>query len=168
MSLIKWTKNRNRNVIPRQETENGTTSTWWKNEVRNCKNSIYDIKKTKILFISIQSSLKKGKAGLSRATLEIPSEFSSNFSLRTHKSRSIQWLHGYSTFNILRSFSIGGCLHFEDLKIGFAYLSLGLKFEYDQISGCWDIPLLIFWGRLPVGVNFHWRSSSFWGFKNYG
>ena len=57
-----------------------------------------------------------GQAGLSKATLEISSEFSSNFLLRTHKSQLIQWLLRYSIFNILRSSSIVGCLHFEDLK----------------------------------------------------
>jgi hypothetical protein len=35
------------------------------------------------------------------------------------------------------------------------HLSLNLKFEKDQISGFWDIPLLICWCR------FHGRSSSF-------
>jgi hypothetical protein len=43
----------------------------------------------------------------------------------------------------------------------FGHVSLSLKFEYDPISGCWDIPLLIFWGRLPlrlssIEVIFHW------------
>ena len=63
-------------------------------------------------------------------TLEIYSEFSSNFPLRIHKSRSIQWLMRYSTFNIMRSSSIGG--------------------------------------SLQLVVIFQWRSSSFWGFKQYG
>jgi hypothetical protein len=26
----------------------------------------------------------------------------------------------------------------------------------DPISGCWDIPLWIFWGRLPVEVILIW------------
>ena len=49
--------------------------------------------------------------GLSRATLEISSEFSINLPLRTRKTQNIQWLLRYSTFNILRSSFIGGCLH---------------------------------------------------------
>ena len=63
--------------------------------------------------------------------------------------RSNQWLLRYSTFNILRSSSIGGCLYFKHFWFWFGPLSLSLKFEEDPISGCWDIPLLIFWGRLP-------------------
>ena len=31
---------------------------------------------------------------------------------------------------------------------------LKFKFEEDPISGCWDIQLLIFWGRPPLGVVF--------------
>ena len=82
----------------------------------------------------------------------------------------------------LRLSSIGGCLQLEVVfhcrlssiggrlplevvlkivfilricKIWFGHLSSSLKFEYDPISGCWDIPLLIF------GVVFQCRSSSF-------
>ena len=32
------------------------------------------------------------------------------------------------------------------------------------MSGCWDIQLLIFWGRLPLEVVFHWRLSLFLAF----
>ena len=57
------------------------------------------------------------QAGLSRATLEISSECSSDFPLRTHNSWSIQWLLRYSTLNILRLSSIGGRLHFKKFLI---------------------------------------------------
>ena len=56
------------------------------------------------------------QAGLSRATLQISSEFSSNFLLRIHKSQLIQRLLRYSIFNILMSSSILGRFHFEDFK----------------------------------------------------
>ena len=66
------------------------------------------------------------QAGLSRATLEISSEFSSNFPLRNHTSQSIQWLLRYSVFDnfIWRVYIIW---------IG--QINLSLKFEYDPISG---------------------------------
>ena len=70
----------------------------------------------------------------------------------------------YSTFNILRSSSIGGRHHFNHFWFWVCPLSLSLKFKEDPISGCWDIQLLIFWGRLPLEVVFHWRSSSFQAF----
>ena len=35
-------------------------------------------------------------------------------------------------------------------KLWFGHLSLSIEFEYDTISGCWDIILLIFWGRLHL------------------
>ena len=77
------------------------------------------IRYTPSLFTGFIKSFSLGfnrkQAGLSRATLEISYEFSSNFPLRTHKSQSIQWLLRYSTFNILRSSSIGGCLYLKDL-----------------------------------------------------
>ena len=72
--------------------------------------------------------------------------------LRTHKSWSTEWLLRYSSFNILRSSPIGGCLPLEVIfiwmikKTWFGHISLSLKFEYDPISGRWDIPLLTFWG----------------------
>ena len=59
--------------------------------------------------------LKYRQAGLSRATLKISSEFSSNFSLRTHNSQSIEWLLRYSNYNILRPSSYAGRLHLKDL-----------------------------------------------------
>ena len=68
--------------------------------------------------------------------------------------RSSQWLLRYSTFNILRSSSIGCRLHFKHLLFLFVPLSLSFKFEEDPMSGCWDIQLLIFWGRLPLEVVF--------------
>jgi hypothetical protein len=39
-------------------------------------------------------------------------------------------------------------------KIKFGHLSISLNFEYDPISGCWDIPLLIFWGSLSLEIIF--------------
>jgi hypothetical protein len=95
------------------------------------------------------------QAGLSRATLEISSEFSSYFHLRTHKSHSAHhWDHlykwGFLPLELI--FILRIC------KIWFGPLSL--SFEYDPISGCWDFPPLIFWGRLPSEVVFHRRSSS--------
>ena len=45
--------------------------------------------------------------------------------------------------------------HIERIyKIWFGHLSLSLKFEYDPISCCWDIQLLIFWGHLQLEVIF--------------
>jgi hypothetical protein len=79
------------------------------------------------------------QAGLSRDTLEISSEFSSNFHLRTHKSHSAH--HGDHLYKL-------GFLPLELIfilricKIWFGPQSL--SFEYDPISGCWDIPPLIF------------------------
>ena len=35
-------------------------------------------------------------------------------------------------------------------KILFGHKTLSLKFEYDTISGCWDILILIFWGCLHL------------------
>jgi hypothetical protein len=67
---------------------------------------------------------------------------------------SDEWLLRYSTFNILRSSSIGGHLHFKHIIFLFGLLSLSLKFFDDSMSGCWDIQLLIFWGRLPLDVVF--------------
>ena len=53
------------------------------------------------------------QAGLSRTTLEISSEISSYFPLRTLESGKYdQWLLIYSTFNILRSSFMGGRLNF--------------------------------------------------------
>ena len=68
----------------------------------------------------------------------------------------------YLSFNILRSFSIGGRLCFEYFWCG--HMSLSLKFEENPISGCWDIQLLIFCGRLPLEGVFNWRLSLFQAF----
>ena len=74
---------------------------------------------------------KLKQAGLSRATLEFPSESSPNFPLRTHKS------------HIERSSSIGGRLplevvfHWRLSSIG-GHLHLMLKFGDDMNRGCWD------------------------------
>ena len=99
------------------------------------------------------------QAGLSRATLEISYEFSSSFPLRTHKSRSIQWLLRYSTFNILRLSSIGGHLPLEVV----------FHWRLSSIGGRLLLEFLFHWrlssigGRLPLEVVFHWRSSSIGG-----
>ena len=47
-------------------------------------------------------------------------------------------------------------------KIWFGNLSLSLKFEFDPISGFWDISLLIFLGRLPLEVDFTLRNFKTW------
>ena len=87
------------------------------------------VSRLSLIDILVQIWSKK-QAGLSRATLEITSEHSSNFPLRTHKSQSIQLLLRYSTFNILRSSSIGGCLHFKDLWNLVLSSSLKFRIEY--------------------------------------
>jgi uncharacterized membrane protein len=53
------------------------------------------------------------QAGLSRATLEISFDLSSNFILRTH---SHNWYRDIPFSVFLRLSSIVGVLHFEDLK----------------------------------------------------
>ena len=53
--------------------------------------------------------------------------------------RSDQWLQLYSTFNILRSSSNGGCLHFKSLQFWLGPLSISLKSEEDPMSGCWEM-----------------------------
>ena len=60
--------------------------------------------------------------------------------------RSYRGLLRYSTFNIWRSSSIWGCLHFK--KCWFGPLRINLKFEKDPINGCRGIQLIIFGGRL--------------------
>ena len=72
------------------------------------------------------------QAGLSRATLEISFVFSWYFPLT----------------------SIWGRLHFKHFLFWFGPLSVSLKFEEDPIRCCWDIQLLLFWGRLPFEVVF--------------
>ena len=79
------------------------------------------------------------------------------------------WLLINFTFNLLRSSFLGGHFPLEDVfiwriyKIWFGLLSLSLKYEYDPMNGCCDIPLLIFWGHLPSKVVFHRRLSSIGG-----
>ena len=43
--------------------------------------------------------------------------------------------------------------------IWFGLLSLSLNYE---LSGCWDIQLLIFWGHLPLKLVFILRSCKIW------
>ena len=62
---------------------------------------------------------------------------------------SDQWLLKYLTFYIWISFK-----HFL-FFVG--PLILSFKIEEEPTSGCWDIQFLIFWGRLPLKVVFHWR-----------
>ena len=38
---------------------------------------------------------------------------------------------------------------------------LSLQFEEDPNSGCWDFPLLIFWGHLPLDSVFNSNNSQF-------
>ena len=59
-------------------------------------------------------------------------------------------LQRYFTFNIWRSSSIGGHLLLKDLQN--MVWSYKLKFKIWVWSNCWDIPLLIFWGGLPLAV----------------
>ena len=76
--------------------------------------------------------------------------------------KSDQWLLGYSAFHILRSSSILGRLPLEVIFIWhlciiwISPINLSFKFEKDLTSGCWDIQLLIFWGRL------HFKQFSIW------
>ena len=88
-------------------------------------------------------------------------------------TRSNEWLLRYSTFTVWgclpfevifhwRLPSIGGYLHFKNFQFWFGPRSLSLNFEEDLIGGYWDIPLLIFWSRLPLG------SSSLWVIFNIG
>ena len=62
----------------------------------------------------------------------------------------------YSSFNISKLFSIGGHLHLKDLKNMVWSYKLKFKIWDDPISSFGDIPLLIFWGRLPWEVIFIW------------
>jgi hypothetical protein len=71
--------------------------------------------------------------------------------------RSNEWLLRYSTINMLSLSSMECCLPWN--------LSSSLKFDENLESGCWDIPLLIFWGHLPWKVVFHGRSSSYHAIK---
>ena len=83
---------------------------------------------------------------MSRATLEISSEFSSNFPLKR-----------YSTVRIV------SCLPFELVFIlGICKISWSLKFEYNPKRGYWDIPLLIFLGNLPQKFVLIFRICKIW------
>ena len=64
-----------------------------------------------------------------------------------------------STFNILRSPSIGGRLPYRQFSILSWSLQHKLKFEEDPTIGCWDI-LLIF--HLPFEVVFIYSNFQFW------
>ena len=50
-----------------------------------------------------------------------------------------QWLLRYLDFNILRSSSIIGCLHFKHFRFWFSPLSWSLKLKEYPVSGGWDI-----------------------------
>ena len=65
-------------------------------------------------------------------------------------------------FYILRSSSTQGHLDFKNLLLWFSHLSLDLIFEYDPISGYWDILLFIFWGHLPFEVIFIFSFCKMW------
>ena len=88
------------------------------------------------------------QAWLSRATLEISSEFSSNFPLRTHKSHSVH-------FEVIFPSEVIFILRIS--KIWINHLSLSFKF-----SGYWDIPLFRFWDRFPLEFIFILSICKFW------
>ena len=88
------------------------------------------------------------QAGLSRATLEIYSRFSNVFPL-WNMSHGFSWIFSHlwlDVFIILqwRLSSFRAIFNFG------VFLHLKFKFFEDRISGCWDIPLLIIWGRPPL------------------
>ena len=68
-----------------------------------------------------------------------------SFHLRTHKSH-------YARFEVILPREVIIHLRLSSFwgfaKYVFVILSLSLKLEHDPINCCWDIPLLIFWGRL--------------------
>ena len=84
-------------------------------------------------------------------------------------SNKLGWAEPHSrfplSFTLLWTFL--GCLPLEFvfilriLKICFGHLSSSLKFEYDPISGWWEIPRLIFWGCLHLNdlYNIFWSSK---------
>ena len=47
-------------------------------------------------------------------------------------------------------------------KFWFGPVILSLKLEQELNSGCWVIPLLLFWGRLPLKVIFIWSFLDTW------
>ena len=47
-------------------------------------------------------------------------------------------------------------------RLWFDHLSSRLKLENCLVSGCWDNPLLIFWGRLPLMVIYIWCNCKWW------
>ena len=89
--------------------------------------------------------IKHKKAGLSRATIDIYSGIS------------------YKFFPC----DMRDCLLFEVFiwsicKLWFGHWSLSLKFEQDQVNGCWYIHLLIFWVHLMLEVVFTRSICKLW------
>jgi hypothetical protein len=78
-------------------------------------------------------------------------------------------LHYKNMYNVIWSSKRKFYIWVESNKwlLYFGHLSISLKSEYDAISGCWYIPLSIFWGRPQLEVVFYWRSSSFKEFVKY-
>ena len=86
---------------------------------------------------------------MSRATIEISSvNISPGYNKRFH----------FKYFEVVfhwRSSSF-------DVFVNFGHHSLNERFEYDLISGFWDIPLLIMLGCLPLEVIFIWSIYKLW------
>ena len=61
-----------------------------------------------------------------------------------------QWILSYSTFNILRSSSIKGCLHFKQYSILIWSPKFNFKIWVRSDERLLRLSLLIFWGRLPL------------------
>ena len=72
--------------------------------------------------------------------------------------RSDQWYLRYSTFRRPLEF----ILNYTNLQFWFGPIRLSFKYEEDPTSGYWDIPLLIFWGRLPLEVVFIYSNFQIW------
>jgi AAA15 family ATPase/GTPase len=111
---------------------------------RNSKQCLIDfldeLDHSEISLFQIKNTQKK--AGLSKATLKISSEFSSKFSQRTHNSKSIEWLLRYSNSNIWRPSSYGARLHLKDLYN--IVWSSKLKFKIRVGSHKWLLRCSIF------------------------
>ena len=78
-----------------------------------------------------------------------------------NKRNKLGWAEPHSRFPL--SFPINSLLVTFYMLWGQLYLrSSSIVFEYDPISGCWDIPLFIFWGHLPLEVLFFLRILKMW------
>ena len=105
--------------------------------------------------LEISSDRTWKQAGLSRATLKISSEFSSVISFTIPLRTLCQPWHHICTMSIrLESYLINSGWNIQALLILICSPSLSLKFEEDQITGCWDIQILMFWGHLLLEAIF--------------